>query len=26
LWVSITTVNRWNRVLKFWTGIIDKYL
>lgn len=26
LWVSITTVNRWSRVLQFGTGVIKKYL
>jgi len=26
LWISITTVNRGSRVLKYGTGIVDKYI
>ena len=26
LGISITTVNRWSRVLQFWTGMIKKYI
>ncbi len=26
LWISITTVNRWSRMLKWWTGAAKKLL
>lgn len=26
MWVSITTVNRWSRILKYWTGASNKFL
>lgn len=26
LWISVTTVNRWSRILKWWTGAANKLL